>query len=61
MPIEEEATYLGARLHEKSSIDKDINQKIGAATAIWRKLDPLWKGTNNSTKEKLNIYNAVVR
>eukprot|EP00973_Karenia_brevis_P041456 5736056-Karenia_brevis.AAC.1 len=34
---------------------------MGAATAIWRKLDLLWKGTNNSTKEKLNIYNAVVR
>eukprot|EP00973_Karenia_brevis_P021067 2896793-Karenia_brevis.AAC.1 len=61
MPIEEEATYLGAQLHEKGSIDKDINQKIGAATAIWRKLDLLWRGTNNSTKEKLNIYNAIVR
>eukprot|EP00973_Karenia_brevis_P061849 8602596-Karenia_brevis.AAC.1 len=61
MPIEEEATYLGAQLHEKGSVDKDINQKIGAATAIWRKLDPLWKGTNNSTKTKLNVYNAVVR
>eukprot|EP00973_Karenia_brevis_P079136 10980818-Karenia_brevis.AAC.1 len=60
MPTEEEATYLGAQLHETGSIDKDINQKIGAATAIWRKLDLLWKGINNSTKEKLNIYNAVV-
>eukprot|EP00973_Karenia_brevis_P012470 1692009-Karenia_brevis.AAC.1 len=28
-------------------------QKIGSATAIWRKLDLLWKGTNNSTREKL--------
>ena len=28
---------------------------------MWRKLDKLWKGTNNRIKDKLNIYNAVVR
>eukprot|EP00973_Karenia_brevis_P086197 11954412-Karenia_brevis.AAC.1 len=54
MPVEEEATYLGAQLHEKGHVDRDINQKLGAATAIWRKLDLLWKGTNNSTKDEFN-------
>ena len=34
---------------------------MGAATNIWRKLDKLWKGTNNRIKDKINIYHAVVR
>ena len=61
MPTEEDTTYLGAQLNSKCDIAKDLNMKMGGATYIWRKLDKLWKGTNNRKKDKLNIYNAVVR
>ena len=61
MPVEEDTTYLGAQFNSKYDITKDLNMKLGAATNIWRKLDKLWKGTNNKIKDKLNIYNAVVR
>ena len=61
MPTEEDTTYLGAQLHERCDITNDINQKIGAATTTWRKLDKLWKGTNNRTRDKININNTVVR
>ena len=56
MPTEEDTTYLGAQLNSKCDITKDLNMKMGGATHIWRKLDKLWKGTNNRTKDKLNIY-----
>ena len=61
MPTEEDTTYLGAQLNSKCDITRDLNMKIGAATHIWRKLDKLWKGTNNRLRDKINIYNAVVR
>ena len=61
MPTEDDKTYLGAQLNTKCDITKDLNMKMGAATNIWRKLDKLWKGTNNRLKDKINIYNAVVR
>ena len=57
----EDTTYFGAQLNSKCDINKDINLKLGSATNIWRKLDKLWKGTNNRLRDKLNIYNAVVR
>ena len=56
MPTEEDTTYLGAQLNSKCDITKDLNMKMGGATHIWRKLDKLWKGTNNRIKDKLNIY-----
>ena len=61
MPTEEDTTYLGAQLNSKCDITRDLNMKVGAATNIWRKLDKLWKGTNNRLRDKINIYNAVVR
>ena len=60
-PTEDDTTYLGAQLNGKCDITKDLHMKMGAATNIWRKLDKLWKGTNNRIKDKINIYNAVVR
>ena len=61
MPTEEDTTYLGAQFDAKCDITKDLNMKMGAAAKIWRKLDKLWKGTNDRIKDKINIYNAVVR
>ena len=52
---------MGAQLNSRCDITKDLNMRMGAATNIWRKLDKLWKGTNNRIKDKLNIYFAVVR
>ena len=61
IPTQDDTTYLGAQLHAKCDITKDLKIKVGAATNTWRKLDKLWKGTNNRIKDKNNIYNAVVR
>ena len=61
MPNEEDTTYLGAQLNSKCDINEDINLQLGATTYMWRKFDKLWKGTNNRIKDKINMYNAVVR
>ena len=61
MPTEEDTTYLEAQLNSKCDITKDLNMNIEAATQIWTKLDKLLKSTNNRLRDKINVYNAVVR
>jgi len=57
----EECTYLGGILTKKVNIAAEISSRIASAMATWRSLDMFWKEACCSLRNKLLIYNAVIR
>ena len=57
----DEATYLGGILTKSVNISTEISRRIASATATWKSLDLFWKQACCSLKNKVLIYNAVIR
>ena len=57
----DEATYLGGILTKSVNISTEISSRIASATATWKSLDLFWKQACCSLKNKILIYNAVIR
>ena len=61
VPIKPEAKYLGCRLNEKGNVAKEINQRISECYITWRKLEEFWKHADCQLREKLIVYDAIIR
>ena len=57
----EECTYLGGILTRKLNIAAEITSRIASAMATWRSLDMFWKDVCCTLRNKLLVYNAVIR
>ena len=57
----DEATYLGGILTKTVNISTEISSRIASATATWKSLDMFWTQACCSLKNKILIYNAVIR
>ena len=57
----EEAIYLGVTLNERMNIGKEIQQRISNTIKSWKMLGGYWKHSNCTTRDKLNVYDAIVR
>ena len=57
----DEATYLGGILTKSVNISTEISSRIASATATWKSLDMFWTQACCSLKNKILIYNAVIR
>ena len=52
--------YLGSMMSEDGTSSKEIDCRIGIATAALAKLKPLWKDGNLSIKSKIRLMRALV-
>ena len=52
--------YLGAYCSADGSNIKELNNRIGKASAAFRELDKVWKDRNISLNTKMKFYNACV-
>ena len=52
--------YLGAYCSADGSNTKELNNRIGKASAAFRELDKVWKDRNISLNTKMKFYNAGV-
>ena len=52
--------YLGAYCSADGSNTKELNNRIGKASAAFRELDKVWKDRNISLNTKMKFYNACV-
>ena len=53
--------YLGCMVNDKGDPRKEISKRISECMVILKQLDPCWKHTENPTRWKLIIFDAVVR
>ena len=57
----DEAVYLGVELNTKVDIKKEINKRYKEVIISWKRLGEFWKHGNSSTKDKLIIFNALIK
>ena len=53
-------TYLGSTLTDENNVDKEVNIRIGRATATFKSLNKIWSSTVYSLTTKTRIYNSIV-
>ena len=56
----EEVTYLGCAISSTLNHNREINRRLRACTAVWKRLGVFWKTSNCSRRTKLTIYNALI-
>ena len=61
VPLVSEARYLGCVVNDKGDPKREVNKRLSETYLIWKKLEMLWKHSDGSVKEKLIVYDAVVR
>ena len=57
----EEAVYLGVTLNNKLNMQKEIQKRISNTMIIWKRLGEFWKNCNCTKKDKLHVYQAVIK
>ena len=57
----EEAMYLGVKLNKTLDLKTEIASRIKNTMVTWKRLGDFWKQGNVSNKDKLTVYNAVIR
>ena len=57
----EDAIYLGVNLNYKMNINKEILKRQQQVIITWKKLSEFWKHGNCSTRDKINIFHAIIR
>ena len=55
-----QAKYLGCYLNSKGNLDREVSQRIAAATTTWKRLDASGRHAHVDLKFKLQAYNAIV-
>src|ERR1700733_15508547 len=53
--------YLGGLITEDGRCTADIRHRISLASAVFGKLDKIWKAKNISTRMKMRLYNPLVK
>jgi len=53
--------YLGGTVSADQSCDKDIEQRIGLASGIVRKLRTVWTAKDISTETKVMLYKTLIQ
>ena len=56
-----EAKYLGCLLNDNVEAKKEISRRIADTHVTWKNLAELWKNGNHELREKLIIWDAVIR
>ena len=59
--IKDEAKYLGCWLNYKGDPTREVRQRITVCMTILKKLDLYWFKANPSIKEKLQVYDAIIK
>ena len=60
VPVVNKAEYLGGMLNTKADPSMEVNRRIGAAGAAWRKLQEFWKKGTPTRRNKLLYYDALI-
>ena len=55
------AKYLGCWLNDKGDPEREVKQRIANCMAILKKLDIFWRKADPGIKQKILVYDAVVR
>lgn len=61
VPLVNEAKYLGCMLNDKGDPKREVNKRISGTYLVWKRLELFWKHSNCSVRQKLVVYDAVVR
>eukprot|EP00973_Karenia_brevis_P002819 383245-Karenia_brevis.AAC.1 len=59
VPIDIDATHLGAQLHVNFDVGKEMNARISSAIYTWNRLEEFWKKSNCPIKFRLEVYVAI--
>lgn len=54
-------TYLGCNINTSADVNSEISSRISQTVVTWRRLAPFWKRSEATFKQKLIVYNAVIR
>ena len=57
----QDVIYLGVNINQQMNIQKEINMRIQTAMATWKRLDEFWRGSNCTVRQKLIVFEAVIR
>jgi len=60
IPQEASMIYLGSTIHTDGKFACEISRKIGAATAEFKALQPVWKNAHLSKKRKLYLFSCLI-
>ena len=58
---QEEVKYLGCSLNSKADSRRELQKRISECMMILKKLDIFWRHGDSSLKQKMEVYNAVVK
>ena len=56
----EQFTYLGSLISRNGDAEADVNNRIGKAAAVFRRMNNIWRTSTINTQLKIRLYNAVV-
>jgi hypothetical protein len=48
-------------LNDRGDPKREVNKRIGECYITWKKLETYWKHSDCSVKQKLIVYDAVIR
>ena len=57
----EEVKYLGCKLNERGDAATEIRKIISECMCVLKKMDVFWMHSDSSLKQKLIVYNAVIK
>ena len=52
--------YLGSTIHKDGKFSSEVSRKIGAATAEFKALQPVWKNAHLPKKRKLYLFSCLI-
>ena len=53
--------YLGCMLNQKADISKELSKRMSEVYVVWKKLEIFWKHSNCSTRQKIIVYDSIIR
>ena len=60
VPIQTQADYLGGGIKNTGDLKPELQHRITATRATFRKLDLLWGKSTANIKWKIKVYDAVI-
>ena len=59
--VKREARYLGCMINDRGDATKELKKRMADCQITWKKLEEYWKHANGTKREKLIVYDAVIR
>ena len=56
-----EARYLGCMINDTGDAGKEINKGIADVQLTWKRLELYWEHANVTVRDKLIVYDALIR